>query len=323
MSRTLPTQPLGRTGLQVTPIGIGLAALGRPAYITTERDVQLGDDRSVDAMRARSFAVLDAAYAHGVRYMDAARSYGLAEDFLGAWLRARDRPAGDPAVGSKWGYRYVADWRMDAPEHEVKDLSLDHYLSQIEETRERLGEHLGLYQVHSATVQSGVLEDAALLRELDALRQAGVAIGLSVTGPHQGDTIDRAAATGAFDTVQVTWNLHERAAGGALARAHDGGMAVLVKEGVANGRLAGAHAPAALRTAAAERGTTPDAIALAMVLAQPWADVAISGAVTPETLESNLAALDVEVDEALDAELAGLEEPAEAYWSARSARAWV
>ena len=33
--------------------------------------------------------VLDAAYAAGIRYIDAARSYGRAEEFLAAWLAAR------------------------------------------------------------------------------------------------------------------------------------------------------------------------------------------------------------------------------------------
>ena len=43
-------------------------------------------------MRAHAHAVLDAACDAGVRYFDAARSYGLAEEFLGSWLtRARVR----------------------------------------------------------------------------------------------------------------------------------------------------------------------------------------------------------------------------------------
>jgi aryl-alcohol dehydrogenase-like predicted oxidoreductase len=70
---------LGRTGLAVSRIGLGLAAVGRPAYITLGRAADLGPDRSVDSMRTRSHALLDAAYAAGVRYVDAARSYGRAE----------------------------------------------------------------------------------------------------------------------------------------------------------------------------------------------------------------------------------------------------
>src|SRR5690242_13859672 len=109
----METRDLGMTGLRVTPIGLGLAALGRPAYITTGRDEDLGegDDRSVESMETRSHAVLDAAGDVGIRYLDAARSYGYAERFLASWLRARSIDPNDVTVGSKWGYRYVGEWR--------------------------------------------------------------------------------------------------------------------------------------------------------------------------------------------------------------------
>jgi len=313
---------LGSTRLDVSPLGLGLAALGRPAYINLGHGEDLGADRSVDALRRRSHAVLDAAHAAGVRYFDAARSYGRAEEFLGAWLRARGLAPGEVAVGSKWGYRYTANWRLDAGAHEVKELTAATFREQIGETREHLGDHLGLYQIHSATTESGVLEDEEVLAELGALRDDGVAIGLSVSGADQAATIDRAIATGAFDAVQATWNLHERSAGPALARAHAAGMGVIVKEGMANGRLAGAEAPAALADAARERETTPDALALAAVLAQPWADVVLSGASSSAMLRDNLRARELAYDDELAARLDGLAEPAEAYWSARSALPW-
>jgi len=60
-------------------------------------------------MRARAHAVLDVAWRAGVRYFDAARSYGLAEDFLGTWLATRHHTPADAVVGSKWGYLYVAE----------------------------------------------------------------------------------------------------------------------------------------------------------------------------------------------------------------------
>jgi aryl-alcohol dehydrogenase-like predicted oxidoreductase len=303
-------------------IGLGLAALGRPAYINVGHAGDLGDDRSVDALRRRTHEVLDAARAAGVDAYDAARSYGLAEDFLGAWLRDRGIAPGSLGVSSKWGYTYTAGWRSDAEDHEVKDLSVGTLRRQLGETRERLGEHLRLYQIHSATIESGVLDDAAVRDELAGLRATGVAIGVSVTGPRQADTIDRAVATGAFDGVQATWNLHERSAGDALARAHAAGLRVIVKEGVANGRLTDRAAPPELAAAARERETTPDAVALAAVLAQPWVDTALSGASTTAMLHSNLAALDVAYDEALGERLEALAEPAEAYWARRSELRW-
>jgi aryl-alcohol dehydrogenase-like predicted oxidoreductase len=302
----------------MTQIGLGLAALGRPAYINLGHADDLGPHREPDDLRARTHEVLDHAYGSGVRYFDAARSYGLAEAFLGEWLRERD-PAG-VTIASKWGYTYTAGWRLDADEHEVKDLSAATLRRQLAETREHLGSHLRLYQIHSATIDSGVLSDDAVLGELAALRETGVAIGLTATGADQAATIDAAIATGAFDAVQATWNLHERSAGDALGRAHAAGMRVIVKEAVANGRLTDRAAPPALAAAARERGVGADAIAIAAALAQPWSDVVLSGASTPAMLDSNLAALTVRVD--ADA-FAALAEPTDAYWSARSELPWT
>jgi aryl-alcohol dehydrogenase-like predicted oxidoreductase len=266
--------------------------------------------------------VLDAAWAAGVRYIDTARSYGRAEEFLAGWLREREIAPGAVTVGSKWGYTYVGDWRLDAERHEVKELTADRLRVQLEQTRALLGEHLSLYQIHSATVESGVLDDEGVLDGLRALRAEGVAIGLSTSGPRQADTIERAIGAGLFDTVQSTWNLLERSAGEALGRAYEAGMGVIVKEGVANGRLTARAAPAALVAAARERDTTPDALALAAVLARPWAGTVLSGAVSAGQLRDNLAAAGIGWDAELDERLAGLVEDPEGYWAGRGALPW-
>ncbi|MEV4179329.1 aldo/keto reductase [Nonomuraea sp. NPDC049709] len=322
MRGELGVRPLGRTGLRVTPLGIGLAALGRPAYITLGREEDLGSDRGVAAMRARSWAVLDAALAASVRYFDVARSYGRAEEFLAEWLRERAVEPGAVTVGSKWGYAYVGDWRMDADRHEAKELSAGRLRRQLDESRALLGEHLSLYQIHSATVDSGVLDDEDVLAELRGLRAAGMAVGLSTTGPRQADTIDQAIEIGLFDTVQATWNLLERAAGPALARAHRSGLGVIVKEGVANGRLTAHAAPPALAAAARDRGLAPDALALAAILAQPWAGVVLSGAASVDQLHSNLTAAHLDWDGELDERLAVLAEDPRTYWATRGSLKW-
>jgi len=302
-------------------LGLGLAALGRPGYLNVGHGADLGADRSVDALRARSFEVLDAAYAGGVRYLDAARSYGRGEEFLGAWLR--DRDPRDVVVGSKWGYVYTADWQVDADPPEVKHHDVETFRRQLEETRANLGDRLALYQIHSATPDSGVLENDAVLEALAGLRAEGVAIGLSTSGTSQGETLDRALGLDLFDAAQVTWNLHERAAGPALARAHDAGLGVIVKEALANGRLATRDAHPALVAVADRLGASPDAVALAAVLAQPFVDVVLSGAATTGAVRSNLAAADLELDAAALAELDVLEEDSAAYWTARGEMAWT
>jgi aryl-alcohol dehydrogenase-like predicted oxidoreductase len=307
----------------VSAIGLGLAALGRPGYLNLGHGDDLGADRTVAGLERRCHEVLDAAYEEGVRHLDAARSYGRAEEFLASWLEARGIEPGAVTVSSKWGYTYTAGWRVDADPPEVKDLSLDTLRRQLAETRSWLGPWLSLYQIHSATVSSGVLDDAGVLEELARLRDGGVLVGLTVTGTDQSETIDLAVERGGFDSVQATYNLLERSAGPALERAHAAGLRVMVKEAVANGRLTPRGGCAPLEAVAERLGATSDAVALAAVLSRPWVDVVLSGAATAEQLRGNLAALEVRWSAELDDELAGLAEPSEAYWPTRSGLPWT
>jgi len=142
-------------------------------------------------------------------------------------------------------------------------------------------------------VESGVLDDVAVLRELQHLRSGGLVIGLTVSGPRQADVIRRALRTNVdgrnpFQVVQATWNLLEGSAGTALADAN-------------------------------ARGTTVDALALAAALSQPWADVVLSGAVTVEQLHSNVKSIGL-AREAAD--WPAIAEPTAEYWVRRSALAW-
>jgi aryl-alcohol dehydrogenase-like predicted oxidoreductase len=320
---------LGASGLKVTPIGIGLAGVGRPAYLGFGRDHDLGGERSIEFLQRRTHELLDAAYETGIRYVDAARSYGLAERFLGSWLRDRGRPPGNPTVGSKWGYTYVGGWSMDARVHEVKDHSLDALRRQYSESRAELGDRLNLYQIHSATLETGVLSDRHVLAELARLKADGIAIGLSVSGPGQSDAIrqsleGRIDGERVFQTVQATWNLLERSAGTALAEAHEAGYGVIVKESLANGRLTsrGDRAAGVLGEIAHRHEVNVDAVAIAAALANPWVHVVLSGAIAADQLASNLEALSINLSASeLDA-LGALSEPSTNYWSLRQSWPW-
>ncbi|MEU0741973.1 aldo/keto reductase [Streptomyces sp. NPDC006134] len=321
--------PFARLATATTPtchIGLGLAAVGRPGYITLGRDTDLGEDRGVEALRRRTHELLDAAYAQGVRYVDAARSYGRSEEFLAEWLRARPE-ATDVVVGSKWGYTYTAGWSTDAERHEVKDHSVAAYERQRAETDALLGDRLDLYQIHSVTPDSPALTDEDLHARLAEAAARGVSVGFSTSGPAQADAIRAALAVTVggeplFRTVQSTYNLLETSAGPALAEAHDAGLTVIVKEGMANGRLAGPHAPDALKSVARETGMGCDAVALAVILRQPWAGVVLSGAVTTAQLASNLHAPAVDLDDGHLSRLAALAEDPRAYWERRGQLPW-
>ncbi|MFJ8751085.1 aldo/keto reductase [Streptomyces sp. NPDC102441] len=321
--------PFARLNRATTPtyrIGLGLAAVGRPGYITPHRDRDLPGDRGVDALRARTHELLDAAYAQGVRYLDAARSYGRAEEFLAEWLTAHPEVT-DVVIGSKWGYTYTADWRVDAEAHEVKDHGLATFERQHAETAGLLGDRLDLYQIHSVTADSPALSDKNLHARLAELAAGGTTVGFSTSGPGQSDAIRAATAVTVdgeplFRTVQATYNALDTSAGAALADAHDAGLTVIVKEAMANGRLAGTEAPAVVREIGAEAGLDADAVALALVLHQPWVGVVLSGAVTVTQLAANLHAPLLDLDPGRLDRLAALVEEPEAYWRHRASLPW-
>ncbi|MFG2957052.1 aldo/keto reductase [Streptomyces sp. NPDC048291] len=321
--------PFARLATATTPtchIGLGLAAVGRPGYINLDRDEDLGENRTVEALRTRTHELLDAAYAQGVRYFDVARSYGRSEEFLADWLTAHPDLT-DVVVGSKWGYTYTAGWSADAETHEVKDHTLATYDRQRAESDALLGDRLDLYQIHSVTPDSPALTDKELHARLAEAAATGLTVGFSTSGPAQADAIRAALAVTVdgeplFRTVQSTYNALETSAGPALAEAHDAGLTVIVKEGMANGRLAAPHAPDALRTVAEETGLGCDAVALAVVLRQPWSGVVLSGAATVAQLASNLHAAVADLDADQLARLATLAEDPRAYWEHRGSLPW-
>ena len=323
-----------QTGLEVTRIGLGLAALGRPGYINLGHGTDLGHDYNVSAMEAHAHSVMDCAWEMGIRYFDAARSYGLAEAFLASWLRSLGIKSSEIVVGSKWGYTYTANWQVDAEKHEIKDHSLPVFMRQIGESLELLDGFLRIYQVHSATLDSGVLDNWEVLEALGALRNSGIVIGLSLSGPSQADTLRKAIKINfeekpLFGSVQATWNLLSREATQALSEAHQSGMGVIIKEALANGRLTARNEAPAFATKrslldefAADLGVSVDAVALAAVLAQPWVDIVLSGAAQREHLLSNIQALEISWDEDLEKRSANLVEPADEYWATRGALDW-
>jgi aryl-alcohol dehydrogenase-like predicted oxidoreductase len=326
---------LGRSGLAVTRLGIGLAAIARPGYITLGRDRDLPAERSPEALYARVAAVLDVAHAAGIRYVDVARSYGRAEEFLARWLAERGLAPHALTIGSKWGYRYTAGWRVEAAVHEEKELSLARFTSQLRESRQYLGERLDLYQIHSATVESGALDDTGLLGALVDGRRRGDyrAVGLTLSGATSAATLARvldvrAGGERVFDVVQATFNVLEPSLAPGLRAAHDAGMGVIAKEVFANGRLTDANArpddaPALERIRGRVSGVPVDRVAIAFVLAHPFVDVALSGAATPAQLDSHVAATATPLDAGVVADLAALAEPPARYWAARAGLPWT
>jgi aryl-alcohol dehydrogenase-like predicted oxidoreductase len=263
-----------------------------------------------------------------------ARSYGLGEKFLGTWLKSRAVSPDSITVGSKWGYTYTADWRIETKAHEVKEHSLATLERQWPESLALLDGYLRIYQIHSATAESGVLENQLVLQELAKLKSEGIRIGLTLSGPSQSETLRSAMqieidGSRLFDSVQATWNLLEPSVGSALAEAHAAGIGVIIKEALANGRLTDrnqepdfASKLGVLQTESRDLGTSTDALVLAACLSQPFVDVVLSGAANPEQILSNVQACGLQLDQAILTRLLSLAEPPSVYWTTRSKLAW-
>ena len=325
---------LGSTGLLVSRIGLGMAALGRPGYINLGHGSDLGGELGEAAMEARAHDLLDTAWRSEIRYFDVARSYGLGERFLGNWLTDRGVSQASVAVGSKWGYRYTADWKVQADVHEIKEHTLPMLKKQWSESVSLLNGYIDLYQIHSATKESGILENNDVLEELARLRGQGIRIGLSLTGPGQGEVLRKAMeivfdGSRLFECVQATWNLLEQSAGPALAEAHAAGIGIIVKEVLANGRLTernddpGFAPKLILLKEESERLNIPvDAVAIAATLSEPFADTVLSGATSTSQLLSNVMGYGTVLDADARERLLEMVEPPHQYWEKRKSLPW-
>ncbi len=323
----------GSTGLKVSRIGLGLAALGRPGYINLGHGKDLNFDYDLNVMQSQTLRMLDFAYGLGVRYFDVARSYGRGEEFLSSWIKANNHKKGF-TVGSKWGYTYTADWKVNAEKHEVKEHTLDVLSRQYPESKKLLGDYLSVYHIHSATLDSGVLDNKEVIDGLWQLKESGVIVGLSLSGVGQSETLDKAleiqnGRDRLFQSVQVTWNLLEQSSTDVLKKASADGCGIIVKEALANGRLTSRSLDASFKNkrgildkVAVKYGCGIDALSMAYVLNQKWTNIVLSGASTEEQLKSNVQSIQINLDANDIALLESLkEEPAE-YWSSRAQLRW-
>lgn len=221
-------------------IGLGTAAIGRPSYINLKQEVKPSAPFDLTSFKQQGRNVLEEAYAQGVRYFDTAPGYGLAEQLLMDWLA--DKQAADIEVATKWGYTYVANFKANAKQHEIKEHSLQKLNEQWEQSKKLLP-FLTTYQIHSATLETGVLDNETILYRLAELKQRyGLKIGLTTTGVNQLEVLRKALAievegTPLFEVFQVTYNILDQSIGAIFEDPRVKYLRFVIKEALANGRL--------------------------------------------------------------------------------------
>ena len=309
-------------------LGLGLAALGRPGYINLGHHQNIGPDKSKEAMYFQAEKVLNFAYQSGIQYFDVARVYGASEEFLSKWIRKQNQFNG--YVGSKWGYEYLADWKIDTDVHERKDHSAAFLKQQWVETRLNLGKNIDLYQIHSVTPESNVLNDRNVLNELQNIKKSGIEIGISTSGPSQAETIKKLLeinkVENLFTFIQCTINILEQSCQQILIEASESKINIIAKEVFANGRLSAANKEfhqkeiLILRNLALDLNLSLEELSLIWAYQQKYINIVLTGAATVEQLQSNIDAIskkDLTLPNLLE-----LGTSKESYWQSRKSLKW-
>lgn len=330
----IPISLFGDSGYALPRFGLGLAALGRPGYINLGHGSDLKYQYGLEQMEQNTYKMLEYAHSLGLRYFDAAQSYGRSEKFLGNWLSTTNVAIKDVFIGSKWGYTYVANWQVQATHHEIKEHSIEVLKRQWKFSSSTLEPNLKLYQIHSATIQSGVLSNFKVLDYLAELKSEGYLIGLTLSGVDQEAVLSQALKISVeeeklFDTVQLTYNLFERSCEHVLVKAHDQGVAVIIKEALANGRLTARNADTTmseqmsiLNEVALEYDVGYDAIALAYLNKSPHLSMILSGAATQEHLKSNCNGFSIDLSAQDMRRLDRMRISSNKYWTDRKNMVW-
>lgn len=310
-------------------IGLGTAAIGRPRYI----NVRIGprdNPEDLEAFRAKGISVLEKAYQSGVRYFDTAPGYGMAERIIHDWQS--ENPYHDLEIATKWGYIYTANFDPHAEVHEVKEHSLDVLNAQWAGSKALLPRIFTL-QIHSATFESGVLDNEPVLNRLQEIRDGeGVRIGLTSSGNNQNEVIKYAvdifkAGKPLFDVFQVTYNILDQSFASLVSDLKD--KRIVIKEALANGRLfRNQRYPHYQRLydlldrLAKKYGVGVDAIALRYCMDSISPYMVLSGASSIHHLEGNIKTANFRLTED---ELIELDDHAidpGNYWSERRELAW-
>ena len=257
----IPLNPLGKTGLMVSAIGLGTVKLGRNQGVKYPQEFDLPDDRSAARLLASAREL-------GINLLDTAPAYGSSEERLGKLLAGQRQ---------QWLICTKAGEDFDQGESSF-NFTPAHLRYSIARSLRRLGtDWLDLVLIHSDGNDIDIIQRYEVFDTLASLKQEGWirAFGFS------GKTLEGGLlAARHADALMVTFNpgyLDERPV---ISACHQQGMGVLIKKALASGHLAS--------------GTTTDAPtdpvrhSLELVLREPGVSSAIIGTINTQHLQDNV-----------------------------------
>lgn len=312
-------------------IGFGTAAIGRPQYINIKEEIDT-EPFALPKFKEKGVKVLEAAYNSGVRHFDTAPGYGVSEELLATWLKTKKDPS--IQVSTKWGYTYAANFNPDAKQHEIKE----HSLSKLNEQwafSKKLLPYLKVYQIHSATLDTGVLDNTAVLERLYELKKENnITIGLTTTGNNQIDVLEKALAVEIgneklFQSFQCTFNILDQSISKYTTALQGLSGHFIIKEAMANGRLIPNNKFPEYRNLynfmkhlAEKYNVGADAIALRYCMEVFPKALVLSGANNDRQLQANLKASQFSLTASEIEQLQAFRVPSVSYWKERKQLDW-
>jgi len=206
---------LGKTGLRVSPIGLGTTKLGRTEQLKYPGSFELPSDAQITRL-------LETARGFGVNLIDTAPAYGTSEERLGGLLAKRD----DWVIVTKAGEEF-----RDGRSH--FDFSPAAIRSSVERSLGRLRtDWLDVVLVHTSDDDASVVRDSAALDTLCELREAGMirAIGASTKSVEAG-----LLALERSNVVMLALNSDDQSQVPVIEAAREAGVGVLIKKPLRSG----------------------------------------------------------------------------------------
>ena len=220
----MPRRQLGRTGIEVSVLGLGTVKLGRNQGVKYPQGFAIPDD---DAVRELLACAADL----GINLIDTAPAYGSSEERLGQLLPG---PRERWVLCTKVGEEFAA-----GKSHH--DFSPAAVRESVERSLRRLRtDWLDLVLVHSdgndldLIAHSGALETLAELKRAGKLRAFGMSTKTLAGGLR---------AAECCDLLMVTWNLADESQLPVIDRCHQLGTGVLIKKALASGHAAAGGDP--------------------------------------------------------------------------------
>jgi len=318
---------LGRTGLQVSRLGLGCGNFG--GIGSDARFFGMGESEK-DAFR-----LMDASFDLGINFFDTADAYGggASEAFIGRWLKTKEASVRDQLLLSSKVFNPVGPGPND------RGLSRRHVKRQVERSLKRLGsDTLDLYLVHEPDPETPIEETLGALDDL--VHQGKVHyIGASNFEAWRLARALRASdkqGLSSFEWIQNDYSLLARAQEKEMIPlCEDQGLGFTPFSPLAGGWLTGKYrspedypkgsrmtlrpepyehlvnealfvALEAFRKAAEDRGVAMASLAMAWVLANPSTTAIITGPRRPEHLDLAKSALEIDLSEAERLELTAI-----------------